>query len=239
MKAIDLAHRLDAGWVLSQTRDAWLGAWNRLVSQSEFALLYRAVRPFTMCGPARLQGLHRAVREVIVRQVPGSIVECGTARGGSAALMGLTLKQMGARRPLWVFDTFDGIPSPTPDDPDLEIGRLYTGQFRGDLEEVRELFGRLGILGDAHLVRGLFQETLPVTDVASIAVLHLDGDWYESVKVCLDHLYDRVSSGGIIQIDDYGHWEGARKATDEFLQRRGIRTPLGRLDYSGRQLVKD
>jgi len=69
-------------------------------------------------------------------------------------------------------------------------------------------------------------------------VLHLDGDWYESVRVCLEYLYDRVTPGGVIQIDDYGHWEGARRAVDEFISNRGIRAPLRQLDYTGRQLIK-
>jgi (2Fe-2S) ferredoxin len=87
-------------------------------------------------------------------------------------------------------------------------------------------------------VKGLFQDTVPRCDVGPIAVLHLDGDWYESVKVCLDHLYDRVSPGGVIQIDDYGHWEGARKAVDEFMVARRLTGPLRYLDYTGRQLIK-
>jgi hypothetical protein len=66
----------------------------------------------------------------------------------------------------------------------------------------------------------------------------LDGDWYESVKMCLESLYDKVSPGGVIQFDDYGHWAGARKAVDEFMINRGIDTPLRRVDFSGRQLIK-
>jgi O-methyltransferase len=69
-------------------------------------------------------------------------------------------------------------------------------------------------------------------------LLHIDGDWYESVKVCLDALYDRVVPGGIIQFDDYGYWKGARKAVDEFMAKREIKVPLKRLDYSGRSLRK-
>jgi predicted O-methyltransferase YrrM len=175
---------------------------------------------------------------VVERDIPGDVVECGTARGGSAALMGLTLERLGAPRTLWVFDTFEGIPPPTADDPDEEIARLYTGSFRGDRAEVEALFGRLGILARTRLVKGLFQDTVPAAAVGAIAVLHLDGDWYESVKVCLDHLYDRVSPGGVIQIDDYGHWEGARKAVDEFMSRRAIAAPLRYVDYTGRQFVK-
>lgn len=238
MKAIEITRRLGSpDWIFSQARDAWLHLRDSY-SGSEFADLYRTVKPYTMSGNARLRGLYEAVRQVVADNVPGAVVECGTARGGSAALMGLTLKRLGAPRTLWVFDTFAGIPPPTADDPDESIARLYTGQFRGDEAEVRALFERLGIMGQARLVRGLFQDTVPGADVGPIAVLHLDGDWYESVKVCLDHLYDRVSPGGVIQIDDYGHWEGARKAVDEFLRTRSISVSLRYLDYTGRQFTK-
>lgn len=201
-------------------------------------MLYRTVRPYTMSGNVRLRGLYRAVRHVVERDIPGDVVECGTARGGSAALMGLTLKRLGALRTLWVFDTFEGIPPPTAGDPDENIARFYTGSFRGDRAEVEALFERLGIQSRSRLVKGLFQDTVPRATVDTIAVLHLDGDWYESVKVCLEHLYDKVSVGGVVQIDDYGHWEGTRKAVDEFMSQRSIDAPLSYLDYTGRQLIK-
>jgi Macrocin-O-methyltransferase (TylF) len=224
-------------WITSQAWDILLRVHDQL-SLGEFSRMYRMVRPYTVVGNARLRGLYRAVREVVARGIPGDLVECGTARGGSAALMGLTVKRLCASRILWVFDTFEGLPAPTADDPDRNVAELYTGTLRGDLAEVTALLERLEILPHAKLVKGLFQETVPGCEVETIAVLHLDGDWYESVKVCLDHLYDRVSPGGIIQIDDYGHWEGARKAVDEFLRRRTIQASLRYLDYTGRQMVK-
>ena len=180
----------------------------------------------------------RAVQHVVSKGIPGDVVECGSARGGSAALMGLTLKSLGAHRNLWLFDTFEGLPPPSAADPDHDIAELYTGAFRGGDDEVGALFERLGILEGTRMVKGLFQDTLPTAEVGAVAVLHLDGEWYESVRVCLEQLYDRVSPGGVIQFDDYGHWEGARRAVDEFLERRLIRAPLLRVDYTGRALVK-
>ena len=238
MKRREIWRRLTSSdWLISQAWDAWRHFQDSF-SSDPFARLYRTVRPYTMSGNTRLRGLHAAVRRVTARGIPGDVVECGTARGGSAALMGLALKEAGAARTLWVFDTFEGIPAPTVADPDHEIAALYTGAFRGGLEEVQDLFRRLGILDRAKLVKGLFQDTVPRSDVRAIAVLHLDGDWYDSVKVCLEHLYDRVSPGGVIQIDDYGHWQGARKAVDEFMAARHITVPLRYLDYTGRQLIK-
>ncbi len=239
MTAKEIWRRLgSSSWLLSLARDACLDAWDSFFSQAQFAQLYRTVRPYTMCGNARLRGLYGAVRHVVVQSVPGDLVECGAARGGSAALMGLTLKQIAADRTLWVFDTFEGIPPPTEADPDWQIAMLYTGTCRGDIREVQALLERLGLPSQYKLIKGPFRDTLSASGVGRIAVLHLDCDWYESVKICLEHLYDRVSPGGVIQIDDYGHWAGARKAVDEFLGQRSIEVQLHCLDYSGRQLIK-
>lgn len=228
----------DPEWVVSHAFRQVVTAYD-LVSPSGFSKLYRKVRRITMCSNARLRGLHRAIRHVVEHGIPGDVVECGTARGGSAALMGLTLKQLGAtERTLWVCDTFEGIPAPTPEDPDFRIAELYTGAFVGTIDEVTASFRGLGILPQTKFVKGLFDETLPMANIGPIAVLHIDGDWYASVKTCLENLYDRIVDGGVIQFDDYGYWGGARKAVDEFLASRSILPRLERLDYSGRQLIK-
>lgn len=233
-----LYRALDPAWVSSHAIRQLTNAYD-LVSPSEFSRLYRRVRNITVCSNARLRGLHRAIRHVVAHSVPGDVVECGAALGGSAALMGLTLKRLGATdRTLWVFDTFEGLPAPTPDDPDQSIAALYTGTFVGTIAEVTASFRKLEILPQARLIKGLFEETLRSTDIGPIAVLHIDGDWYASVKTCLERLYDKVVDGGVIQFDDYGYWKGARKAVDEFLASRSISHRLKRLDYSGRQLIK-
>jgi predicted O-methyltransferase YrrM len=219
----------------------WRDLPNRIadaILPTEFAKNYRLIRPYTSCSTARLRGLERAIKYAIDRQIPGDVVECGTALGGSAAFMGLTLNRLNSNRQLWVFDTFEGLPPPTAADPDYDRAKFWTGKCRGELSEVENLFQQCGILERSRLIKGLFQDTLPVAEVEKIAVLHVDGDWYESVKSCLEHLYDRVSPGGVIQIDDYGHWAGARKAVTEFFQHRQIDPKLHYLDYTGRQFVK-
>lgn len=204
--------------------------------EQDFYRLFSAVFDYTMLSTDRLRGLYDAVMAVDEKGLPGDIVECGAARGGSAALMGLVLKDLGSKRTLWVCDTFEGIPEPTNDDP-LEA-QGYTGLFKGDLEEMKKLFSRFGILGSCKFVKGMFQDTLPKIKVKQIAVLHLDGDWYESTKCGLDCLYDKVVPGGLIQIDDYGHWSGCRKAFDEFCHQRSIYPSLTQLDYTGVQFTK-
>lgn len=229
--------RLSPDRLFSVVRDGCFGFFD-FFSRRPFAQIYRMTRPYTLCGNARLRALYQAVRQTVTEGVPGDVVECGTARGGSAALIGLSLKQMGADWRLWVFDTFEGLPAPDVTGPDWEEGRGYTGRFRGSLEEVRELFKKCGILSKATFVKGLFIDTLPGCGVQAISLLHIDCDWYESVKLCLDTFYERVSSGGIIQIDDYGHWEGARKAVDEFLKNHPQEVRIRYVDYTSRQLLR-
>jgi O-methyltransferase len=205
---------------------------------SEFTAVYRQVRRYTLCGPVRLRALFDAVRYVDAVGIPGALVECGTARGGSAALMGLAGGPGGIGRPLWAFDTFAGLPPPTRADPDYREAKRYTGRCRGEIAEVAALFAALGLGRRTWLIPGLFADTLQVTPTGPIAVLHVDGDWYASVQVSLEHLYPRVAPGGVIQVDDYGRWQGAQRAVDEFLEVRGLTTHLERVDDIARRWIK-
>lgn len=239
MEPIEIIHRiLSPGFVISGMKNALFNAWHR-VAPGEFSRHFRAVRPYTMASNARLRALHDAVKHVVSARIAGDIVECGSARGGSAALLALALDAAGSERALWIFDTFEGMPEPSANDPDQKLARKYVGTCRGTLEDVTALFRSLHILQRARMVKGLFQDTLKNAPVEQIALLHLDGDWYDSVMTCLQTLYDKVSTGGIVQIDDYGYWEGARKAIDDFFRQRGLPVPeLRYIDYAGRQFVK-
>jgi predicted O-methyltransferase YrrM len=170
--------------------------------------------------------------------ISGVVVECGVAAGGSAALMGSWLTHHAPGRRLVLFDTFAGLPSPTVDDPDYDKAVEWTGACRGTVDEVTELFQRHGIdMTRVTFVEGLFQDTIPAKAPDQIAVAHLDGDWYASTKHCLEHLWPRISVGGRVQLDDYGFWQGCRKATDEFLARtRNVRT--AQIDQQGLWLEK-
>jgi hypothetical protein len=225
-----LCRMRDVPWRLSKLKES--------IFPSELGDLCALVAPYTMLEYGRLRGLYRGVSHVVRASIEGDVVECGTAKGGSAALMGLTLKRLNSNRQLWVFDTFSGLPAPTKDDPDYEIAKDYTGTCVGTLDEVRDLLTRHEVFENAKLIQGLFQDTLPGVEIREIAFLHIDGDWYDSVKTCLECLYARVTPGGIIQIDDYGHWAGARKAVDEFLRKNAISARLRYLDYTGRQFTK-
>jgi len=97
-------------------------------------------------------------------------------------------------------------------------------------------------MNNVNLIKGFFQNTLQIQEnidnIGEISVLRLDGDWYESTKICLEKLYDKVIDGGIILIDDYGHWIGAKKATDEFRERNNIKSPLIKTDYTEHYWIK-
>jgi len=159
------------------------------------------------------------------------------AQGGCSALMAMVAKRDPGKRRMWLFDSFQGIPDPTADDFDEQkeatgehIRPLVRGSCLGTKSRVESvLFSRFGLSQDSVcLVEGWFQDTLPVyrDQIGPIAVLRLDGDWYESTLCCLLNLYDRVSPGGYIIIDDYGSCFGCKKAVHEFLDSAGIKARL-------------
>ena len=204
----------------------------------------RKALPYSLVGPQGLEKTYDAVTDVVRRGVPGDLVECGVAQGGSSAVMALALRDAGERRRLWLFDSFEGLPDPTADDYDPESGEtgahirpLPKGSCLGTYEEVHDLMsGYLGLDADQfEMVQGWFQDTVRPTaeKVGAISVLRLDGDWYESTKVCLEGLYDNLSSRGLLIIDDYHSCFGAKRAVHEFLAAQGDSDPVFRDDGSG------
>lgn len=199
----------------------------------------------TMTTAIRCKTLWDSCSTIIRHGVPGDFVECGVWRGGSAGIMALTLLKLDPKgsRNLHLFDSFEGLPEPTEEDGQQAAdysGGVNSGalksvhQCEAGIDIVKELL--LGTLAfpnqRIHFHKGWFQETIPVLgeEPKQIAVLRLDGDWYDSTKVCLEHLYDRVPKGGLIILDDYFAWEGCKKATDEFRASRGITDELIRVD---------
>ena len=164
----------------------------------------------------------------------------------------LALKKAGdTTRELHLFDTFEGMPKPTAADVDLNghsadrfFRKLQTGPdtsnfCRATLEEVRLAMHSTGYdEGLVYFVKGRVEETIPKHAPDSIALLRLDTDWYESTKHELEHLFPRLSKHGVLIVDDYGHWEGARKAVDEYFAKNEITILLSRVDYTGRVAVK-
>jgi O-methyltransferase len=220
-------------------------------SQEHISII-RSVSSYTMTSPERIYALIEAVRYVVHSAIPGAIVECGVWRGGSMMAAALALKSLNAvERDLYLFDTFEGMPKPQEVDVDLksnpamsffsrtQIGEDSSGYCRSTLEEARVNMASIGYSSEKiHFCKGKVESTIPGSAPEQIAVLRLDTDWYESTKHELIHLYPLLSPGGILIIDDYGHWRGSRKATDEYIKEYAPSLFLGRIDYTGRIAVK-
>ncbi|HKX07347.1 MAG TPA: TylF/MycF/NovP-related O-methyltransferase [Stellaceae bacterium] len=216
--------------------------------EPDFWPLYDACRDATMTSIERLYALHKAVDYVVRHDIPGDFVECGVWRGGSVMMMALTLHGLGATRAIHCYDTFEGMPPPSGADVRDETGEdaaailARTPKQDGDnmwaiaaLDLVRQNVRSTGY--PEYLVsyhKGLVEETVPASAPQAISLLRLDTDWYESTKHELVHLYPRLASGGILIIDDYGFWRGARKATDEYLAESQATLFLSRIDDTGR-----
>jgi hypothetical protein len=188
-------------------------------------LILRVKPWYTMVSVPRLVNLYERAQDANTQQLPGDIVECGTWHGGSAAMMGVACLDSNTRRDVWLFDSFQGLPKPGENDGAMEHDFYFDGWCKGDTDKVREIFHRLSIPPHTlHIVPGWFESTLPAVkaNIPQIAVMHVDADWYDSVKLVLDTLYDQVVPGGFVVIDDYWLWQGCKKAVDEFLARRDL-----------------
>lgn len=221
------------------------------ISETDNEIL-RTVKDYTMTSPERVFSTLEAVRYVIKNDVPGSIVECGVWRGGTMMAVARILRMQNSYdRDLYLFDTYDGMPVPSKDDIDFH-GKDATSEFlakkRSDrssdwcyasLGEVQQNLGTVGYpKSKVHYVVGKVEDTIPEQAPEQIAILRLDTDWYESTRHELHHLYPRLAVGGVLIIDDYGHWQGARKAVDEYFGDNHIPILLTRIDYTGRMAVK-
>jgi len=216
------------------------------------ARIVREASEFTMTSVQRLAALCEAVRYVENNGIEGDIVECGVWRGGSVLAAIRTLQLIGsADRTFHLFDTFEGMTPPTDKDVEFDgetAQNLLQSSDRNDansvwcyapLEGVRAVLSSTGYNPDRLVfVQGRVEDTLPAQAPERIALLRLDTDWYESTRHELEHLYPRLVPGGVLIIDDYGHWQGARRAVDEYIAENQLPLLLNRIDYSGRCAVK-
>ena len=208
------------------------------------ARIIRQVRRHTLTGPHRLNALVDATRHAA--RGPGAFVECGVWRGGSMMAVALTLLEVGVRdRDLYLFDTFTGMTAPTPEDEDSAYdGYSLHKRFRRKENwigvpraQVEAAMRATGYPAERiHLVEGRVEDTLPGRAPEEIALLRLDTDWYASTRHELVHLYPRLRAGGVLILDDYGHYGGARRAVDEYFGDGG--PLLQRIDYTGRLAIK-
>lgn len=217
------------------------------------AALIASLSPFTMTSAERLWSLVGAVRYVTDTGLVGDFVECGVWRGGSVMAMAKELSNLGVTdRHIWLYDTFAGMTEPTEFDVEAGTGVAATDMLAsteiGDGNNVWCVAGRADVEANVRstgypfeqftFVEGDVAQTLHSTAPESIALLRLDTDWYESTRAGLEVLYPRLVPGGVCILDDYGHWQGARTAVDEYFAALGHRPYMHPIDYSGRVFIK-
>ena len=214
--------------------------------------IFQSVQEFTMTSPERVNALVEAVKYIVQNQIEGDFVECGVWKGGSAMAMVYTLLELGEKdRELYLYDTFTGMVTPT--DKDISFaGEVAQETFEktkvsadasdwcyAPIDDVRtNVFGTGYPKERFHFIQGKVEDTIPGNIPEKIALLRLDTDWYESTRHELAHLFPRLSPSGVLIIDDYGCWQGAKEAVDEYIEENNLRVFLSRIDTTGRIVIK-
>lgn len=193
----------------------------------KFKLIW-SIKPWSMINYPRLSRLYDLMREVDKNNVPGSIVVCGAWEGGSGAL----LSGASPDRYTVLLDSFEGMPAPGENDVTIRGRKGKAGTIKASHKRAGDVMWKHGARCiNFRIEKGWFADTIPNMKTVTkkldhIAFVHLDCDWEEPTRFCLEELWDSVSPGGIIAIDDYGYWEGCKKAVDEFCYPRSIRVVL-------------
>ena len=181
---------------------------------------FRLVRPYSLLSNLNLFFLQELARRVDAEAIEGEFVECGVYRGGSAGVLAHHILRSKQTRRLWLFDAFAGMPEPTGQDD--EYSHAIAGRFVGSEADTRRILKRIGLPEESYrVVVGWFDETLPKAACDRIALLHVDCDFYQPVKLVLETLYPRVTPGGYVILNDYGSFQGCRQAINELLPSLG------------------
>jgi O-methyltransferase len=210
--------------------------------------LFEKVKPYTLTSHERVSALRQAVTYVVKAAIPGAIVECGVWRGGSMLAIVHTLVELGETdRDLYLFDTFATMPPPGEHDVDVwgthaatffDAALALPGYAYLPQEEVRALLVAAGYPDHhLHFVKGMVEDTIPEHAPKTISLCRLDTDWYESTAHEMERLYPRISPGGVLLVDDYGHFLGSKRAVDEYIEKEKLALLLNRIDFTGRLIV--
>lgn len=220
--------------------------------EKEFQTIWKEVHLYTMTSVERGYSLFKAVEYIVKNDIAGNLVECGVWKGGSCMLIAKTLKLFGdSNRKIYLYDTYEGMPKPTEEDVISWTGRSVLEKWEEDKKGTKDNFGswavgleevKTNVLGTGYpmnkfvFVPGDVAHTLKDIKPDKISLLRLDTDWYASTVEELETLYPLLVEKGVLIIDDYGHFDGARKAVDEYFENCPIF--LSRIDYTGRIGVK-
>lgn len=217
-----------------------------------FKELFRKYSPYTLSSIERIFSLYKAIQYIVSARIPGDFVECGVWKGGNCMIMAdLLLSLEEKNRKIYLYDTFTGMPKPTKYDFNYTntsyslktwkkgIRKDHNEMSFAPIEEVQKNMQMTGYpQKNIIFVKGKVEDTIPDIMPRNIALLRLDTDWYESTKHEMKFLFPKLSKRGVLIIDDYGHWAGAKKAVDEYLKNNKITILLNRVDYTCRTGIK-
>jgi len=227
----------------------WIKCTN-IDPNKDFLDVYQKSMYYTLTSKERMLALFEAIQYINKYDIKGDIVECGIYKGGSTMLCALTLNKLKNQdKKIYLYDTFEGMPMPTEKDISYKKnfalskwtpkGANGSNWCNATIEEVMENMYKTGYPQNKLIfVKGKVEETIPKVAPEKIALLRLDTDWYKSTYHELFHLYPRLITQGVIIIDDYGHWKGAKEAVDQYFREHNIKIMLNRIDYTGRIGIK-
>jgi O-methyltransferase len=213
----------------------------------DFMGLYNKIKQYTLVDIERCYALYISVNYIIKNKISGAFAECGVWKGGSSMLIAYTLLKAGVTdRNIILYDTFEGMTEPGHNDGQFEKEEWERNKIDGrtnrwclaSMEEVQSNMTCTGYPKEnIELIKGRVEDTIPTHSPSQIALLRLDTDWYESTRHELEHLFPLIENKGVLIIDDYGAWQGARKAVDEYFAVSDYAF-LHRIDWTGRMLIK-
>ncbi|MFZ1799255.1 MAG: TylF/MycF/NovP-related O-methyltransferase [Chitinophagaceae bacterium] len=223
-----------------------------IAADAVFMDLYEKCKPFTMTSIERMYALFKSINYVLDNHIPGDFVECGVWKGGSSMMIAHTLKsRKSVDRNIFLYDTFEGMS--TPSDMDISYAgesaaALLSTQQKNDkdsiwcfspIDEVKKNIESTGYRVELlKFVQGKVEDTLLHTWPGKISLLRLDTDWYESTRKEMEILYPLLEEKGVLIIDDFGHWEGAKKAVTEYFNVQSYKPFLQRIDNTGIIMIK-
>lgn len=224
------------------------------MQEREFEEVYDLCKPFTMTSVERMYSLYKSVSYILRNNIPGDFIECGVWKGGSALLIAKMLANRNiTNRKVILYDTYEGMSEPSENDKDYaginatelldnaSISVQESVWCYSSFEEVKHNLALSGLREkNLIMIKGKVEDTIPTQlPTTVIALLRLDTDWYESTKHELNYLYPLLVKDGVLIIDDYGHWEGCRKAVDEYIEENNLQLLLNRIDNTGRIAIKN
>ncbi|PCI94747.1 MAG: macrocin O-methyltransferase [Flavobacteriales bacterium] len=251
MKRILISIIKSLGYEVRKTKFG--GVSDDIIENKEFMELYEFCKPYTMTTIEKMFALYMSVEYVLENNIEGDFVECGVWRGGSAMLIAkyLALKNIDNRN-IFLYDTYEGMTEPTKVDINI-MKNMAINQFEktklsedssdwcyAGIEDVENNLYSTGIKKEClHFIKGKVEETIPKYIPSKLALLRLDTDWYESTKHELNYLYPLLEKNGVLIIDDFGYWEGCKKAVMEYFNSLDKKVLLNRIDSSGRIIIKN